>query len=191
MHYEEVELNIRLAVNPSGDLASLRQREQAALFLLNHADIAYPRLINLVQQRPSSWAAARLVELIGFFKREDSVPLLKHILLQGIPETSRTAGRAIGTIKNTTAYQALKEGLALQTVEVRISALEGIRLSRDKSWCFDIEPSLIDQNANLRYYAVNTAAELGCLDRERLESIAEYDTDDNVRQLCIEWLKRL
>ena len=37
---DNVDANIRVAVNPSGDLPSLRQREIAAQYLLGHADVA-------------------------------------------------------------------------------------------------------------------------------------------------------
>lgn len=187
---DEIEMNIRMAVNPSGDPPSLREREQAAQFLLAHANIAYSRIIGLIRKKPKAWEAPRLIELIGRFRRDDSVPLLKDLMLQAIPDTSRAAGRSLGVIASTAAYEALRVGLKVDSIEVIISAIEGVRICGDESWCSAIEPAIVDQDANLRYYAVNAAAELGCLDVERLKNMTEYDDDCYVRQLAVQWLKK-
>lgn len=187
---DEIEINIGVAVNPSGDPTSLREREHAAQFLLTHAEVSYSRIMDLVQEKPESWQAPRLIELIGFFKKEESIPLLKNILLKGLPEASRAAGRALGFIPKPIAYSALKEGIQSTISEVRIGAIEGIRISLDKSWCQVIETLFVDKDANFRYYVINAAAELGCINNERLKTIAKQDKDFYIRQLSFEWLKK-
>lgn len=188
-HNDEIDVNIRRAVNPSGHPASLRERDRAARYLLEHADIAYGRLMALVQENPESLEAPRLIELVGLFRRAESVAPLGELLLQGIPDTSRAAGRALAAIDTVTAQQALKEGLQSDLDEVRIAAIDGVRLTGDKAWCPLLCPALQDKDANLRYYAVNTAAELGCLDAEQLQEIARHDDDEYVRQLASGWVK--
>lgn len=187
---DEIEMNIRMAVNPSGDLASLRERERAAQFLIAHVDDAYPRLVGLVREKPRAWEAPRLIELIGRFERDECVPLLKNLLLQAIPDTSRAAGLALGAIGSASACRALTEGLNADDTEVRISAIEGGRVCGGEMWCSTIEPALTDRDANLRYYAVNAAAELGCLDVEHLKNLAKHDEDCYVRRLAVEWLEK-
>lgn len=187
----KIDVNIRIAVKPSGDPTSLRERDQAAAFLLDHAALAFPRLMKLFQEKSGSWEAPRLIELIGFFKLEESVPLLKDILLKGIPDMSRVAAKALGAMTMLRARQVLEEGFQSGIQEIRIAAIEGARISGDKSWCPIIESTLFDEDPNLRYYAVNAAAELGCLTASRLSALAEQDEDIHVRQLCASWLARI
>jgi HEAT repeat protein len=188
---DKIEANIRLAVNRSGDSANLREREQAAHFLIEHADEAYPRLMELLQEKPGAWEAPRLIELLGYLRREESIPILQDLLLQGIEDVSRAAGRSLGVIAGAAASKALTEGLVASNTEIRIAAIEGIRVSKGETWCSAIAPALEDRDANLRYYAVNAAAELGCLDIKRLQNIAEHDEDAYVRQLAMQWGEKL
>lgn len=186
---DEIEANIRMALNPSGDPASLRERERAAGYLLNHPDMAYDRLIALILDKPESIEAPRLIELVGMLKKDESIAPLTKILLKGEPDTSRAAGRALAAIGEPAAQQALKEGLQSDINEVRIAAIDGVRLSGDKAWCPLLSHALADEDANLRYYAVYTAAALGCLGARELKKISENDDDAYVRQLASDWMK--
>ena len=58
---EEIETNIRMAANPSGDSTSLRERGQAARLLVEHGKIAHDRLMQLIQHKPESLEAPRLI----------------------------------------------------------------------------------------------------------------------------------
>ncbi len=185
----EIEANIRMAVSPSGDFVNLREREQAARYLLDHADSAYSRLIELVKDKPGSLEAPRLIELIGLFKQAESIELMQELLLQGIPDTSRAAARALSTIGTPEANHALQKGLRADVIEVRIATIDAVRLTGNKTWCTLVHPALQDVDANLRYYAVNTAVELGCLDAKQLNKIVKDDNNEHVRKLASRLIK--
>lgn len=185
----DIERNIRLAVNPSGSVPDLRARDRAAGFLLDQGDLAYRSLAEILLEKPDCFEASRLIELIGFFKRDESATLLKPFLLQGRPGTARAAGMALAALKCSTASLVLKEGLLSDVPETRISAIDGVRLSGDTSWCPLLAGLVQDSDPNIRYYAVNSAATLGCLDAGRLKDIRDQDDDENVRQLASKWLQ--
>lgn len=186
---DDIERNIRLAVNPSGSLPDLRARDRAAGFLLTQGDLAYRSLTEILLEKPDGFEASRLIELIGFFKRDESAALLKPFLLQGRPGTARAAGMALAALKCSTASLALKDGLLSDVTETRIAAIDGVRLSGDTSWCSLLGVVLQDSDPNIRYYAVNSAATLGCLDAGRLKDIRDQDVDEHVRLLASNWLK--
>lgn len=182
-------MHIRWAVDPYGDPVHLRERDRAVQFLLDHATEAYPRLLDLVTEKPHAWETPALIDIIGRFRRDDCVPLLQSILLQAIPDSSRAAARALADIGNETAHAALVAALEADQDEVTIAALDGIRLLQDSQLCQVIMPMLGHANANLRYYAVNTAIELACLGDEELSAIASSDTDNDIRALAAKGLR--
>ena len=185
---QELQENIRMAVYPTGDRASLSEREQAAERLLAQGKIAYDELVKLIQEKPESMQAARLIELLGLFKQAESIALLSELLMQGKIDTARAAGRALTAIDSSEARQSLEKALLADDIEVRIAAIDAVRFSGGKSWCASIGASLEHENANLRYYAVNSAAELDCLDANQLYKISQFDDDEHVRQLAKQWL---
>jgi HEAT repeat protein len=187
---DPIELNIRKAAYPSGDPVHLKEREQAVRYLLAHADNAYAQIEQRIRDKPEAWETPRLIEVLGRFGHPASIPLLESLLLSGIADTSRAAGRALGMIDDEAAKLGLAKGLQAESIEVRIAAVEGARIDGANSWCRAIEPLLAVSDANLRYYVINAAAELGCLNAERLRLLAEGDQNPNVRRLAIEWLKR-
>ena len=184
----EIKRLIHMALNPSGDPVNLREREQAARNLLEHGNEAHDALMVMLLDKPESLEAPRIVELIGRFKKDESVDVLKKLLMQCGPVTCRPAGISLALINTNAANEALKQALLSDNREVRIAAIDGVRLSGNKTWCALLSSSLQDQDANLRYYAVNTAAALGCLDVRHLKNIIEGDADEHVRQLASTWL---
>lgn len=186
----EIEMHLRLALTPSGDRASLRQRELSTQRLLGHAEEVLPRLLERVRRKPAAWDAPAILDLIARFQSVESVPLLADLLQRGIEETSRAAGRALGAVPHDSARDALLRALEAESAEVRIAAIEGVRLRGETQLCGALEKTLADDDANLRYYAVNAAAALGCLDDPRLSRIAREDADPYVRDLAAEWMRR-
>lgn len=184
---DPIERNIRLALNPSGSSFDVRERNRAAGFLVEQGEPAYRILVNLLNERACSFEAPRLIELVGFFKREDSVELLAFFLLKGQPETAGPAAMALISAGCDAAVQALKEGLCSEKSQTRIATIDAVRVSHDTSWCPFLERSIDDSDPNIRYYAVNAAASLGCLDYPRLKSIMANDGDEHVRKLAGSW----
>jgi HEAT repeat protein len=187
---DAIERNIRLAMNPSGSPADVRERNRAAGFLVGQGEPAYRILLDLLKDRAEGFEAPRLIELIGFFKREDSVELLKSFLMQGKPGTARPAAMALASAQGNAAMQALKEGLSAPP-ETRVAAIDAVRITGDASFCPLLENAIGDPDPNIRYYAVNTAAALGCLDKQRLERIIDGDEDEDVRKLAGSWINKM
>lgn len=187
----EIQNNIRVAVYPIGDRASLGEREQAANRLLAQGKAAYDALIKLIQEKPESMQAGRLIELLSLFKKKESITLLNKLLAQGKIGTARAAGRALAVIDSSEARQALESALLADDIEVRIAAIDAVRFSGGKLWCSFIGASLQHKHANLRYYAVNSAAELGCLDADQLHKIVQFDDDKDVRQIAQQWINNI
>jgi HEAT repeat protein len=95
---------------------------------------------------------------------------------------------ALATTGGEAAILVLKEALYSENTDTRIAALDAVRITGDASWCPFLKNTLNDPDPNIRYYAVNTAASLGCLDHGILNGIAVADPDEHVRQLAGTWL---
>ena len=144
-----------------------------------------------MRDKPESLHAPRLVELIGLLKRDESVVLLSELMLQGLVETSRAAALALARIATPAAYQALEEGLHSPLAEVRIAAINAVRITDEKRWCTPLQILLKDKDANLRYYAVNAATALQCLNKDELNTIARQEVDEQVRTLVLQLLQAI
>lgn len=185
-----INLNIILAVSQFGDEANLWERRRATDFLLSVPEKSFPILMKLISNKPDSFETAELINIIGLFKKDESVTLLGDLLLKGTPQISRSAGRALGIIGSSLANKALKKGLNAANPETKIATVEGMRVSNDRFWCKHIQSFLNDADSNLRYYAVNAAAELECINFHLLKMIGEQDLDENVRKLSLEWQQK-
>lgn len=182
-HMDDIQINIHWAVNPYGDAMHLAERDRAVRYLLDHADLAYPRILELLRSKPRSLQAAALVDILPLFHRTDCVPLLKDILFMSLPDTSRAAARALAQTATTDARMVLLSALQSTDTEVIIAAVDSLRLWPRADWCTHIQSLLQKRNANLRYYAINTAIELGCLSHQLITDIASHDEDPDVREL--------
>lgn len=188
----ELMRQIENALNPSGDAAAQQERLAAERYLAANGADAYPHLIALIDEAQPNWAMARPVELLGLLRQVQSIPLLQRLMLKGIPETSRAAGRSLGVMADLEgAVAALSSGLEAPLAEAQIAAVEGARLSGQDNFCDALRALLQESDANLRYYALEAAATLGCVDTADLARLAADDADPDVRALAGQWLARL
>ena len=186
---DDIMINIHWAVNPYGDPMHLAERDRAVQYLLDHADQAFPKILELVRSKPQSLQAAALIDIMPLFQREDCVPLLRDLMFKAVPDTSRAAARALAQIASPDARMALLAALQSRDIEVLIAAVDSLRLWPISDWCTRIQPLLEQRNANLRYYALNTAIELHCLSPQAITDIARHDEDKDVRDRAREALQ--
>ncbi|MGZ4178180.1 MAG: HEAT repeat domain-containing protein [Solirubrobacteraceae bacterium] len=180
-HDSELDMHIAVLNSPFGRDPDVRAREQAAEWLLAHADRSYPVLL----ERAGAGQAAA-VELLGRFGRADAVPVLEGLLDDNGP-TGMAAATALATHPHPAALAALRAGLA-RGGDHAVNCADALGARGDAAACPDLRDVIEgeDGDARLRYHALYAALRpgLACLSPDALAQIAEHDADPEVRELA-------
>lgn len=177
----EIEQHLALAITSHGNRADLVGKEAALRWLADHAERAYPLVIEHAKATPTP----SLIEVVGRLGRPEATPWLVE-QLHAAGTARGAAGISLGHTPDPHAREALLAALAAQDPEVVIAALDGLRVRGDRSICASLAPLATHADAEVRYVWVRTGAELGCIDAAALRKLAGSDTDPDVRHLATE-----
>ncbi len=180
---DDLDGQLRMALNPVGGEAEGRIRERAIQYLLQHSDAAYPRLIGALESAPFGLSAPALIELLPRFKRPESIPILARILASGQESVARAAGQALGYSEGDDVEQVLKGALSSSNPETVIGAADGFFIRGQKTSCEALLKAAGHPDANVRYHVLQAALHLDCLDRAARERLL-HDPDISIRQLA-------
>ena len=157
----------------------MREKERAADWLLTRPDRAYPELLAKAR---AGRAGPAVVELLGRFGNDDSVPVLVALLERADPR-GFAAARALAVHPSPTALAALRDGVRSGGDTAVLSA-DAIGERGDATACEDLRVAAGDHDARVRYHAIQAAASIGCLSPDELSEIAVSDLDGEVRELA-------
>lgn len=180
----DLERNISLLCTPFGSGAHAREREQAGQWLLAHADVAHPRLLELLALGASSNPFA-IVELLPRFGRDESVIVLATLLSSGSATLQHAAGQALARHPSNAAKSALLHALKSEQAATVVAAADGVLARGDPDACGALRPVLAHADAAVRYHALQAAGQLGCTTAAELARLAK-DADADVRALAIQ-----
>ena len=122
---DELESNIHFMQDPLGDPLHLQRAEQALEFLLDHADEAYPRLLELIKSNRASNPIA-LIEAFSRFGRPESIPVLEEIVARGQGTAIGAASLSLARHPQDSARQALIRALTFPKAESVVAAADGL-----------------------------------------------------------------
>jgi hypothetical protein len=173
---DEIRTHIRLAQPRSGNRPDLAQRDTSIAWLLAHADVAYPIVLEEVRASPGPAGIA----LLGRFDRAESTPVLSAILQQGEDE-ARVAAFQLALASDAAALAAAIEATRHENPDIASAAVDGLGKRGDRGQCAAIVAATRHDSAEVRYVAVEAGAALGCLDAAALARLAKSDPDADVR----------
>jgi hypothetical protein len=160
---EELDFHFRALLDPSGDGPSRRQHDASVHYLLVHSDQSYPILLNALRTNPTALNAPAIIEILPFFKRSDSVPILEEIMQRGAEQVSEVAGVALGRHPAPAAREALMRGLNASSPETVIAAIDGLMFRADNSACSSLKRFFGSSDVIVREHALRAAVNLGCM----------------------------
>jgi HEAT repeat protein len=175
----EVETQLMLLESPLGSEPAVREREQAAAWLLAHPERAYPVLL---ASAADGVAGPATIELLGRFGNADSVPVLAG-LLDATEPTGRAASQALAEHPAPAALEALLAGLRAGG-DAAIRCADALAARGDAEACPALREAAGSVDAVARYHAIQAAAALRCLRTEELSDLADSDPDPDVRELA-------
>jgi hypothetical protein len=184
----ELSENIFWLQNSLGNEQDLQQQEQAAQYLLEHAEVAHPRLLALLETSQAANPFA-IVELLPRFGRLESVSVLASILQAGQGTLSHAAGQALAHHPLPEAAEILRQSLTASTTEVVIAAADGLLTRADSAACSALVQVLDHPDATVRYHLIQAAANLGCLTQAQFTSIQSSDLAEEIREFARQQLQ--
>lgn len=158
-------------------------------WLVNHPEIAYPKLLSTVRTYPIAANIGVILELLPYFERKESLPLLEEELWRGIDDLSVTAGIAIAMHDGDEAREVLLRALSSPFPETVEGAAYGLRVRFDLSTCDALVPVLQHPDEKTRWSVVRAAHHIGCLSNEMLSEIAVSDPAPDIRDSAAKLLK--
>lgn len=174
---------IALLSSPLGDAASLREREAAAQYLLEHADAAYPVLISRLASGGGNNPLA-IIEMLPRFGREESIPVIAKWLGTGDELLAPVSAQALAAHPQASAQQTLLDALRSINPLTVAAAADALAIRGEPEACAGLRNAIGHADAHARYHSVQAAAALRCLSVEDLRSIAANDVDVEVQQLA-------
>lgn len=174
---------IALLCSPLGDAASLRERDAAAQYLLEHADTAYPELMRRLASGGGNNPLA-IIELLPRFAREASIPVLAQWLDGGDELLAPASAQALAAHPQAAALQALLATLRSTHAATIIAAADALAVRGEPDACAGLRASMGHADARVRYHLVQAAAALHCLSVSELSAIAANEVDVEVQQLA-------
>lgn len=157
------------------------ERARAIKYFVDHAAETHPRLLALFAGPER--ANANLIQLLGHLGRPESVAPLERVLAEGTELRSWSAGTALGQHAHPSALAALVRQVRQANKHTVFGATLGLTARRDAKVC----PSLLqlrgERTGDVRYYLLQAAGRLGCLDRKEMATLAARDPSEDVRQL--------
>lgn len=176
----EIDSHIRHIETPFGDGPHQRQSQASREWLLGHARAAYPRLLALAAEAGSPAVCAMLAE----FGRPQAIPLLAQALDTGGPHAD-AAARALARHHQAAAGTALRTALARPDPVIGIAAADGLLLRADRSDCPALRVKLTAPDELVRYFVLQAAGRLGCIELEELARFAEHVPSEDIRNLAV------
>lgn len=156
----EVERQIEILLWPSGGAGAGLARREALTFLLEHADLAHPRLLALASQSdPPVLALLALPE----FGQAESVPVLERALCTAPDPTTAVAAQALALHPMNAARKALERGLGNTRDQVIASAADGLAERGERASCEALSSALGHENADVRARLRKAMRVLGCV----------------------------
>jgi HEAT repeat protein len=156
----EVDREIRRLLAPSGDPQYARIRGEALGWLVAHADVAYPRLLALVD---TAAPPALAVLALPRFGRADSVPVLARLLSSADDATVVLVAGALAAHPAPEAFAALRAALRSPRDQVVASAADGLAERGDQAACPSLAAALAHPDPEVRARVGAAAQRLGCL----------------------------
>jgi hypothetical protein len=153
----EVETQLVLLQTPFGGGPHQRERERAAVWLVEHAERAYPAVLALLED---DRAGPAVVELLPAFGRAESVPQLARRL--GAGGDAWAAAQALARHPQAEAGEALRTALGSGDPDVVVAALDGLATRGEPADCAAVQALSGHEDARVRASAERAAAALGC-----------------------------
>jgi hypothetical protein len=175
-------------VAPYGGAADRRAHELALAYLLEHADEAHPRLLDMLGTANQPNPVVVIMALPSF-GRAASIPVLAELLAKGRPNVRMAAADALGRHPLPAALSALEHALSASDPAVVSAAADGLRTRGDSAACAPLRAVFGHPDAGARYHVLRAAAGLGCLSLDALRALTQHDLDPDIRGLAAE-LKR-
>jgi HEAT repeat protein len=179
----EIERAILVLQSPFGDAPDLREHARIVQFLLEHADRAHPRLLDLLRSGQAANPYA-VIEILPRFARPESIPVLEQLAGRDPQNLASAAALALATHPLDDARQALLRGLTASREGTVIAVADALMTRRDPSACGKLSEALGHPNDGARYHTIQAAASLGCLKPEALSAIASGDASEAIRELA-------
>lgn len=186
---QDLEKYILWLSTPFGDRESQNLHEQAVHYMLQHADLAQPRLLELLESGESTNIFA-IMDILPKFGRPESVPVLANVLADGEENVANEAALALAQHPLTTARDALVSALSSSNPIVVSAAADGLFAMGDKTACAALRAVHHHPNANTRYHIIQTEAQLGCLSSDDLATTLNQDNDPDIRDMLTKFMDK-
>ena len=178
----ELDAWLALALAPTGRRADLAASDMATAWLVDHAELAHPRVVEILDRDPVGIDAPAIVELLPAFGRAADVPRLVAALRSGDELLADTAGVALGRHPAPEARAALLRGLGDPSAQVAAGVAAGLLVRGDATAEHALRAHLDHADRTVRYRVVRALDELGCLAEDERERLAR-DPDEDIRSL--------
>jgi HEAT repeat protein len=150
---------LAVLLRPSGDAGAARARGEALGELLERADEAHPRLLELAQSDDPPLLALMALPRFG---RPESVPVLERVLRHAPGPTTVVAAGALSEHPDAAARSALEEALSDQRVQVVLSAVLGLAERGETEACGPLQAARSHPDAEVRERVDAALLKLGC-----------------------------
>lgn len=166
MDPSEFARHLNAVTRPGGHPADQLARAESARWLVARAGDTYPLLLDALRTRPSGVDAEPIIDLLPDFRREESIPVLREILLSGAESVARAAGTALGRHRQEGAAEVLREALQSAHRECRIGALLGWLQRPAEESCPVLARLAPDEDSLVEQYRLQVLERLGCQAKE-------------------------
>jgi HEAT repeat protein len=150
---------LAVLLRPSGDAGAALARGEALEELLEHADEAHPRLLELATDENPPLLALMALPRFG---RPESVPLLEEILRTAPAPTTVVAAVALSEHPDAAARAALEAALADSRQQVVLSAVTGLAERGEREACASLRAARSHPDEEVRERVESALRKLGC-----------------------------
>jgi HEAT repeat protein len=150
---------LAVLLRPSGDAGAALARGQALEDLLERADEAHPRLLELARGDAPPLLALMALPRFG---RPESVPVLAHVLRTAPGPTTVVAAAALSEHPDAAARAALEQALADPRQQVVLSAVTGLAERGEREACAPLRAAGEHPDAEVRGRVASALRTLGC-----------------------------
>jgi HEAT repeat protein len=128
----ELERQLQVLLAPYGGAGNLRDREQALAYLLAHADLAHPRLVEIVRAHAPGTHTIVAMDALARFGREEGVTALETALLHGSEAVRLAAADALARHPSRRALEVLARAARSDDLTIRDVAEELLAESKSR-----------------------------------------------------------
>ncbi len=167
-------------------------REPARAWLLDHPDVSYPALSQLVEQGQPDQRTLEAIRLLGRMSRAEAVPLLAASLHGAEPQLLWQSAQALAQHTAPQALEVLLAALHSPNAEIVSAAAVALGVRGDEQARAAIEQLLSHPDEGVRYRAVYALRLLGVAPSAALlREHTQREASSQVRQLIDETLQAL